>query len=124
MTKLVPLAKAHRIKRISICSAWRVAETKQDIPKWFKWFIDNSNIGVAYKDHERQEQLLTNSNLDWTIVRPVGLTNSKQEKRIRETFDNKPKPSLLISRKCLATYLVESLERDNLIKKHIVISQD
>ncbi|MFD2587333.1 NAD(P)-dependent oxidoreductase [Croceitalea marina] len=124
LTKLVPIAKEHNIKRISICSAWGVAETKNDIPKWFKWFINNSNIGVAYKDHERQEKILSNSDVDWTIVRPVGLTNSKREERIRETFDNKPKPSILISRKSVANHLLESLEKDALIKKKVVISKE
>lgn len=123
MTKLVPIAKEHNVKRISICSAWGVAETKNDIPKWFKWFIDNSNIGIAYKDHERQERILSNSNIDWTIVRPVGLTSSKRVEQIKETFDNKPKPSILISRKSVATYLVESLEKDTLIKTRVVISK-
>jgi len=124
MTKLVPIAKEHNIKRISICSAWGVAETKNDIPKWFKWFIKNSNIGVAYKDHERQEKILSNSNIDWTIIRPVGLTNSKREDPIKETFDNKPKPNILISRKSVAEYLLESLEKDALIKKRVVISKE
>ncbi|WP_219007195.1 NAD(P)-dependent oxidoreductase [Aquimarina litoralis] len=124
MAKLVPIAKEYNIKRISICSAWGVAETKKDIPKWFKWFIDNSNIGIAYKDHEKQEKIISNSNANWTIVRPVGLTNSKRIEQVKETFDNKPKPSILISRKSVATYLLESLENDSLIKRKVVISKE
>ncbi|MEO0331023.1 MAG: hypothetical protein AAF223_04960, partial [Bacteroidota bacterium] len=46
---------------------WGVADSINDIPKWFRWFIDNSNIGVAYQDHERQEKILSKSSLDWTI---------------------------------------------------------
>jgi len=79
MQTIVPIAEKSKVNRIVLCSAWGVSETKTDIPKWFKWLIDNSNIGVAYKDHERQEKILSNSMLDWTIVRPVGLTNSKNQ---------------------------------------------
>ncbi|MEM1001769.1 MAG: NAD(P)H-binding protein, partial [Bacteroidota bacterium] len=70
MTKLVALAEKQQFKRISICSAWGVADTKNDIPKWFQWMIACSNIGAAYEDHERQEQILSESELNWTIVRP------------------------------------------------------
>jgi hypothetical protein len=81
--------------------AWGVAETAGDILLRFKFFIDNSNIGVAYKNHERQEEVLSKSKLNWTIVRPVDLSNSRREENIRETFDNGPKPSILNSSKVL-----------------------
>lgn len=123
MRLLIPLAETHNIKRLSICSAWGTAETKNDIPKWFKWFINNSNIGVTYKDHERQENIISASHLDWTIVCPVGLTNSKRKERIKESFKNQPKPSITISRNAVADYLVNSLERDDLIRKKVVISK-
>lgn len=124
MKLLVSVAEKRNIKRMAVCSAWGVAETRNDIPKWFKWFIDHSNIGIAYKDHERQEQIITESNLDWTIVRPVGLSNSRRIERIRETFDSNPTPNLLISRHSVAQYLVESLEQDHLMKRKVVISKE
>ncbi|AXT19520.1 hypothetical protein D7030_10375 [Flavobacteriaceae bacterium AU392] len=124
MDHLIPIAENQNLKRITICSAWGVAETKNDIPKWFKWFINNSNIGVAYKDHEKQEKILSESKLNWTIVRPVGLYNSKRETKIKESFENKPKPSILISRQSVANYLVDSLEKDYLIRKKVVISEE
>ena len=123
MNLLVRISKNKNIKRISICSAWGVAETKNDIPKWFKWFIDNSNIGFAYEDHERQENIISESKLNWTIVRPVGLSNSKKEENIIATFKNKPKPNILISRESVAKYLVASIENNSLIEKKVVISK-
>jgi len=123
MTTLVPIAIKQNVNRITVCSAWGVSETKKEIPKWFKWFIDNSNIGVAYKDHARQEKIVLESNLEWTIVRPVGLYNSNREENILETFDNVPKPNLLISRQSVAEYILESMENDMLIKKKVVISK-
>lgn len=123
MKELVPIASDHGIKRLVVCSAWGVAETKDDLPSWFRWFIDHSNIGPAYTDHERQEKLLEDSSLDWTIVRPVGLTNAKSIQDIGETFKNLPKPKLTISRSSVASYLLESLNRDDLIRKKVVISK-
>tara|TARA_A100001011_G_scaffold326260_1_gene349681 strand:+ start:38 stop:691 length:654 start_codon:yes stop_codon:yes gene_type:complete len=123
MNIVVKISKNENIKRISICSAWGVAETKNDIPKWFKWLIDKSNIGIAYKEHEKQEKIIYKSKLNWTIIRPVGLSNFKKEEKIIETFNNKPKPNMLISRKSLAKYLLQSITNDYLIEKKVVISK-
>ncbi|MCR9253253.1 MAG: NAD(P)H-binding protein [bacterium] len=119
---LVEVMTEKEINRITVCSAWGVNETKKDIPGWFRWFINNSNIGVAYKDHERQEKILTESNLDWTIVRPVGLGNSKKSTEIIQSFNNNPKPGLLVSRLNVARYLVDSLERTDLVRRKVVVS--
>ena len=102
MKHIISLTEKNGLKRVIVCSAWGVAETEQEIPVWFKWFIKNSNIGVAYKDHERQENELKKSKLDWTIVRPTGLTNFKNQKKIIESYSNEPKPKLTISRKNVA----------------------
>lgn len=75
ITQVIRLAGENNIKRIVVCSAWGVGETRKEIPAWFSWVIQNSNIRPAYEDHERQEALLKQSSLDWTLVRPTGLTN-------------------------------------------------
>lgn len=123
MGKLIPLAKDEGVRRLIVCSAWGVAETREDIPGWFRWMIDNSNIGAAYADHERQEALIESSHLDWTIVRPVGLTNSQKAEIVRETYDNEPKPKLTISRQSVAKYLVNCLAEGASIRKKVTISK-
>ncbi|WP_424120820.1 NAD(P)H-binding protein [Robiginitalea sp.] len=45
-------------------------------------------MGLAYKYHERQEKILSKSKLNWTILQPVGLSNSKREEKIGESFEN------------------------------------
>ncbi len=123
MKNIISLTKKNKINRIVVCSAWGVAETEKDIPVWFSWFIKNSNIGVAYKDHERHEKELKNSKLNWTIVRPTGLTNFKNEKKVIESYNNEPKPKLTISRINVAEFMVNALKRNELIGKTPVISE-
>ncbi|SFR51963.1 Putative NADH-flavin reductase [Robiginitalea myxolifaciens] len=123
MSSLISTARKMNVRRIAICSAWGVAETREDIPLWFKWLIEKSNIGVAYRDHERQEQILSVTNLDWTIVRPVGLTNTRKDQEVLELFGGNDKPKLLISRKTVANFLLKSLKRNELIGKKVVISK-
>lgn len=124
ITNIINLSTQNNIKRLIVCSAWGVAETKKDLPNWFRWFIENSNIGVAYRDHERQEKFLKKSDLNWTIVRPSGLTNTKKKQKVLESYLNIPKPNLTISRQSVAKYIVDSLENAKLIRKAVVISKE
>jgi uncharacterized protein YbjT (DUF2867 family) len=107
---IIGLAPQHGISRVILTSAWGTNDTLKDIPWWFKWVIDNSNVGVAYRDHERQEDLFAASTLNYTIVRPVGLTNSSKIKTVVVSIDNNPKPGLTISRRDVAKFMVDALQ--------------
>ncbi len=122
MGNIISTCKNNDIQRVIVCSAWGVSETKKDIPFWFRFLINRSNIGVAYKDHERQENLLINSNLKWTIVRPVGLTNFKKDEEVLESIENSPKPRLTISRSSVAKYMLECLTQNRALLQSPVIS--
>jgi uncharacterized protein YbjT (DUF2867 family) len=122
MANILEIAKEININRVIVCSAWGVHETKKDIPDWFRWVINNSNVGIAYKDHERQEDLLKSSKLNYTIVRPVGLTNSVKEKEILISQNNIPKPNLTISRKNTAKFIVELLKDTFYSNQSVTIS--
>ncbi|NKI33538.1 NAD(P)-dependent oxidoreductase [Croceivirga thetidis] len=123
LKELTELAEEIQIKRLIVCSAWGVSESRKDIPIWFRWTIDNSNIGWAYKDHHRQEEIIIKSKINWTIVRPVGLTNSKKKEEIKMTFNNYPKPNILISRLSVAKFLVDTITKSDLVNKVVVISK-
>ena len=76
----------------------------------------------AYLDHKRQEELLTASNIDYTIVIPTGLTNFNKSLEVKESENNIPKPNLLISRKAAAIFMVDSLEDSSRNHKTITVS--
>lgn len=110
MQLLIAACKAQGVQRIVVTSAWGVGNSGGEIPGWFRWFINNSNIGVAYRDHEKGEALLAASGLRWTCVRPVGLTNGKKQRAVGVSLNGEPKPSLTISRRNLARFLLDELE--------------
>jgi uncharacterized protein YbjT (DUF2867 family) len=122
LRNVLEVANEFHIKRIIVTTAWGVNETKKDIPGWFRFLIDYSNVGAAYRDHEIQEQLLAASQTDWTAVRPVGLTNSKKNRKIRISTNNQPKPSLTISRSNVAKFMVEIYKTGDYKKEAITIS--
>ncbi len=121
LADVVDLCQQKNIRRIIITTAWGVHETRAVIPGWFRWIIDHSNVGVAYRDHERQESLLQNTQLDWTAVRPVGLSNSKKEKEIFVSLNNEGKPGLMISRKNVARFMIQILEENSYLRQSPVV---
>ena len=121
MKILVTIAKEIELKKIIVCTAWGVNETKKDLPGWFRWFIDHSNIGVAYADHERQEEILASSFINYVIVRPVGLTNSEKEKPIHTSKNNSPKPRLTISRLGTAKFMISQLTDSKFDRQAVTI---
>ena len=110
MAAAIRVARKNGIKRIVVCSAWGTFETKKKMPVWFRWLVDNSKIGLTYKDHERQESLLMASGLDWTIVRPTGLTNSLKPAEIQVALDEKTPLRLMISRQQVARFMLDTLK--------------
>lgn len=121
---VIDLSKTNPLENVMVISASGVAETKQDIPFWFRWMIDFSNIKYGYQGHEQQEKLLQNSDLNYTIIRPVGLTNSEKPKPIIVTKNNSPKPNLLISRKNVAVFMLDVLEREAFFREIMTISEE
>jgi putative NADH-flavin reductase len=123
MKIIVELSAKNNIRRVVFTSAWGVSETKKDLPRWFRWLVDNSSLRYQYHDHERQEELARKSNLDWTAVRPVFLTNSHQRKEITVNLDDKPQPHLYISRQSLAMFMLQVLEKNLYLCQAPVVSE-
>lgn len=119
---LIDLAPKYGISRVIVISAWGAGSSRQEIPWWFKWLIDNSNIGIAYRDQEKQEELFEASALNYTIARPVGLVNSLKSKPVRVSLNNIPKPHLTISRLDVAKFMLQILEGGQYIRQMPVLS--
>jgi putative NADH-flavin reductase len=122
MKNIIELAPKNNIQRIIVMSALGVAETKKDIPGWFRWFIDHSNVRYPYLDHERQEELLKQTSLQYTSVRAAGLTNSKRKKEIIVSINNNPKPHLVISRYNVASFMLDVLEKNLYVGEMVAVS--
>jgi putative NADH-flavin reductase len=120
---VVKLAPLNNIDRVIVISAAGAGDSAKYSPGWFKWIISHSNIGITYKDHDRQEQLLKDSNLRWTAVRPVGLSQSEKDKPVRVTVPGVEKPGFTISRKNVARFMLDILEQDQYIHEAPIISE-
>ena len=122
MASVIMLMQDHGIRRVIFTSAWGVGETEKDLPKWFRWLVNKSNIRYAYQDLFRTEELLKKNQLDWTAVRPAILTNFKRSTRYKISINNSPVPGLFISRATVASFMLDVLEKDLYVKETPVIS--
>lgn len=122
MRSLINTCKEHGVNRLIFTSAWGVGDSRPYTPGWFAWIIDNSNLSAAYLEHERQEAMVRNSGLNWTIIRPVGLVNRKKTKPVRYFLNNEGKPAMTISRRDTARFILETLSDEKFYQTIPVIS--
>lgn len=108
----------NNIKRIVSVSASGVGDSWNDIFLVVRWLIRYSNIWKAYEDHDRQEQILRRSALDWTIVRPVML-NDKDSDEYKAVI-GKPRGGS-ISRKGVAKFILDTLESEKHVKEVVTL---
>jgi putative NADH-flavin reductase len=115
---LIPAMENNGVRRIITISGSGVGDSWKDMPLIARWLIRYSNIWKAYEDHDRQEQILKKSQLEWTIVRPVILNNKNTD--FYKVSVGKPKGSG-ISRKGVAKFIIDALESGRYEKECVTV---
>ncbi|MFC6637467.1 NAD(P)-dependent oxidoreductase [Sulfitobacter sediminilitoris] len=80
-------------------------------------------LGRPYADKDRQEAMIVESDLDWTIVRPVILTNGPKSSGPKILRDPSTWRNGLVSRRDVAGYLLDAVEDGLDIRADVVISR-
>jgi len=114
--------REYGIKRIISLSSIGVGNSYKYAPWFMRLFIKISNFKIVFADHNQQEQLLINSNLDWTIVRPVGLNNNETLGKLVVSYDKTPSP-FKMSRKQLAQFIIDNLEKTEFNHRAPILSE-
>jgi putative NADH-flavin reductase len=110
------------IKRIVVMTALGVGESIREIPFLFRLMVKLTNIKYAYVDHDRQEKVLEASKLDWTVVRPVMLTDKDEEVSVVYNLNGNKKIKSAISRNAVAHFILDCIEKGEFIKQKPGIS--
>ena len=98
------------IKRLVVVSALGVGDSREQVPLSFKMMM-KTVLRKAYEDKERQEQFVRESDLDWVIVRPGGLTNGSATGEYTAGLD----PAIMssqVSRADVAAFVLQQLTDD------------
>lgn len=103
------------IRRLIVVSALGVGDSQDQVSRTFKMMM-KTVLRKAYEDKERQEQLVRESNLDWVIVRPGGLTNGPATGEYQVGLD----PSIgggQVSRADVAAFVLQQLTDDTFLRQ-------
>jgi len=76
-----------------------------------------------YADKDRQEEMLMASDLDWTIARPVILTNGERTGTAKVLREPASWRNGLISRKDVAVYLVDAVAKGLDVRGDVVLAR-
>ena len=124
IAKSVPLVVAamerQGVRRLVFMSAFGVGETWRDVPAMPRLFM-RTLLRDIYTDKTVGESILRRSQLDWTIVQPVGLTNGPHTGRYRvgERLDLRGFPA--ISRADVADFILTQLGPETNVRKTLLV---
>ncbi len=105
---IIEAMKQRGPRRLIVISSLGVGDSKDQVPFAFKMLM-KTVIKKPMEDKERQEQIVRASGLEWTIIRPGGLTNGPRTGNYRSGLD--PKISAgQVSRADVAAFTLRQLD--------------
>lgn len=110
------------VKRFVALSTIGAGTSWKDSPAILRLFVSISNLKVAFKDHGKQEELLKNSQLDYTICRAPMLSDELNNKIVVATQEGEKPESPKLSRLSAANFFISIIENKDYIREVIHIS--
>lgn len=98
------------VSRLICLSTLGAGDSWSNLDFYWKYIMFGFLLRQVFADHERQEALVKNSNLDWTIVRPGALTDGPLTGHYRHSFSSTDRNiTLQISRADVADFILKQL---------------
>lgn len=110
----------NNIKRLIVVTAMGVGESWNTLSLFNKFFFATL-LRSSRDDHETQEAAVKESGLDWTIVRPSGLTETPRT-GIYDVGENILATTSKIARADVADLIIKEVEENALIGKAVTIT--
>lgn len=111
------------VRRLVVHSTYGTGDSADQAPPVVKVLI-RTVLGRAVADHNAQEDVARTSGLDWTIVRPVGLTDEPATGAYLAQSAGDPTPiASQISRADVADFIVRALADDTTIGRAVTLAQ-
>lgn len=86
---IVEAMQAANVRRVILMSGLGVGESRKDAPRIMRWVAIPTLLGPTFRDRGKAEAVVRQSALDWTIVRPLYLTDDAPTGRWRATMDGR-----------------------------------
>lgn len=111
MRNATAVMKEKGIRRIVLMTALGVGDSYREIPLFFRILTRISNLKYSYREHDRQEKILEESGLDWTVVRPVMLTDAEDNLPVIYNLSGNRKIGSSITRLAVANFILDCIEK-------------
>ena len=106
------------VNRLICLSSLGVGDSRSNLSFFTKYFIVSVFLRYAFADHERQEAVVKQSSLNWTIVRPPHLNDGPQTGIYRHGFPTTERRIKgKISRADVADFMLKQLTDDTYLHK-------
>jgi uncharacterized protein YbjT (DUF2867 family) len=107
---IVSLMEELNVRRFIYISSIGVGESRYDMPQPIRFIVADLLLRVPFADHHKNETRIQASHLDWTIVRPGGLTDGPLSKELefgskRLNYKGNPK----VSRSSVASFMLSQI---------------
>lgn len=120
---IVAAMQRHRVRRLICQTTLGLGESRGNLNFFWKHLMFGLLLKKAFQDHEVQEQHLTGSNLDFTIVRPSAFTDGDITQNYKIGFGGEYKQlTLKISRADVADFMLQQLTHNDYLKSAVSIS--
>ncbi len=117
---IISSMQKNNIKRLIVVTAMGVGESWNTLSLFNKFFFATL-LRSSRDDHETQEAAVKESDLDWTIVRPSGLTETPRT-GIYDVGENILATTSKIARADIADLILKEVEENALIGKAVTIT--
>jgi putative NADH-flavin reductase len=112
--------KLNNVDRLIVVSAMGVGDSWDTLSLFNKFFFATL-LKSSREDHEAQESAVRDSGVEWTIIRPSGLTDTART-GVYEVGENISAVSSKIARADVADLILKELEQNQFIGKAITIT--
>ena len=114
--------KEYDIKRIISLSTLGAGDSKKNMPFIFKFLVAVSNLKYAFIEHTRQEEILAQSDREWTVIRLPMLTEEEGEAEVLVNRNDGVQLKKNINRESVARFVLSILDNDKYYKTVVGIS--
>jgi uncharacterized protein YbjT (DUF2867 family) len=120
---IIQAMQTHGVRRLICQSTLGAGDSWANLNFWWKRVMFGLILRNVFKDHERQEQLVRDSGLDWTILRPSAFADGPRAPDLREGFGPDERGlKLTIPRGDVAAGLVRQLSTSDTLHRAVSLS--
>jgi putative NADH-flavin reductase len=117
---IISIMEEEGVPRIIYMSSIGAGESRYYMPQPVRFLVLDVMLRVPVADHNTNEQRIAKSKLQWTVVRPGGLTDCAKTGNLKYGSEKtKLKGSASISRSNVAAFLLDQLTLSDYVNKSV-----